>query len=102
MSPEVVKCYTCYSFPSDMWALGAVVAYVTSRRHLFVNRCQVVSWSGGRCPVPTCYSPQLATIVMELLSPHAAPRPTAVAVKIKALRHLKCRISTPDESARIR
>jgi len=77
MAKEVLH-GTLYTFPADIWSLGAMMSYLCNRRHLFINWQQVANWAGGKSTISRVkYSIDLRQLVADMLHPESESRPTA-------------------------
>ena len=79
MAPEVWK-GNGYGKSSDVWSLGAVVAYLINEDHLFHNVESVIRWPGGISPIFSNkyqYSNELHNLLGMMLNPNESLRPPA-------------------------
>ena len=83
--PEVLRNET-FGKPADIWSFGATISYVCNRRHLFIAKEEIRSWTGKMSPLKfsSRYSKDLHLLVMGMLQPDPKKRPTAEVILIRA------------------
>jgi serine/threonine protein kinase len=77
MAPEVCKRFQDYSFPADIWSLGAVMSYYCKGEHLFENTVMVKNWRRGPTIPPGRYTQAIIGIAASMNDPNTKMRPSA-------------------------
>ena len=83
MSPETLDSFqgSRYSYPSDIWSLGAVISFYCNRRHLFQSVHAVKVWPGNKSSLDrNRYSLNLRQITANMMNPSDTQRPTAATI----------------------
>jgi serine/threonine protein kinase len=75
-----------YSFPADIWSLGAVIAFFCNAKHLFTSPKEVKGWT-KKNPLPDHYSQDLKDLVARLLDPVSSGRPSAAEILSETLKN---------------
>jgi len=44
MAPEVLRVFQSYSFPADIWSLGALISFICNGKHLFMSHYDAFVW----------------------------------------------------------
>ncbi len=44
MAPEVLRDFESYSFPADIWSLGALISFICNEKHLFMSEFDVMNF----------------------------------------------------------
>jgi serine/threonine protein kinase len=44
MAPEVLREFESYSFPADIWSLGALISFMCNRQHLFMSESAIMDF----------------------------------------------------------
>jgi serine/threonine protein kinase len=73
---QVLIQFESYSFPADIWSMGALISFYCNTKHLFNSPAEVLQWS-MKSPLPVHYSDPLRDLVAKMLDPLPAGRPTA-------------------------
>jgi NIMA (never in mitosis gene a)-related kinase len=76
---QVLREFQNYSFPADIWSLGAVIAFYCNAKHLFTSVKEVFEWT-KKNPLPDHYSQDLKDLVARLLDPVSSGRPLAAEI----------------------
>ena len=78
-SPEVLRNESHVTTSSDMWSLGAVIAFIANdMTHLFDSKEEIMDWTGQESPLDREFKyEELHTLVLSLLAPDKHLRPTA-------------------------
>jgi serine/threonine protein kinase len=77
MAPEVHNDFLEYSFPSDIWSLGAVIHFVCYAGHLFANEQMVMNWTRRPTMSSDRYSQAIIDMVASMNDPDPNCRPFA-------------------------
>ena len=77
MAPEVIQRFQDYSFPADIWSLGAVISFYCNSNHLFADKWRVVSWTKRPTIPESRYSRALVEMVAGMNDPNSRMRPNA-------------------------
>ena len=92
MSPEAVDSFqgSRYSYPSDIWSLGAVISFYCNEGHLFRSVHAVKSWPGGKSSLDRGkYSLNLRQMTADMMNPLDTMRPTAAKIRATCLSFAK-------------
>jgi serine/threonine protein kinase len=76
---QVLRVFENYSFPADIWSLGALIAFFCNAKHLFTSVEEVFGWT-KKNPLPGHYSQDLKDLVARLLDPASSGRPMAAEI----------------------
>ena len=65
-----------YSFPADIWSLGALIAFRCNAKHLFWCEQDIHAWT-KRNVLPDHFTKNLKDLVASMLDPSPRNRPSA-------------------------
>jgi len=83
MAPEVHQRFQDYSFPADIWSLGAVISFYCNASHLFANEQMVRNWT-RRLAIPADrYSRTIIAMVASMNNPNPRMRPSAKTIVLE-------------------
>ena len=73
---QVLDEFKNYSFPADIWSLGALISFYCNGKHLFCHPGVIQGWSKKNV-LPDHYSKDLKDLVASMLDPYPKNRPSA-------------------------
>ena len=72
---QAVSEFREYSFPADIWSLGALISFRSTAKHLFYYTEEILAWT-MKSVLPDDYSIDLKDLVAGMLDPKSKKRPT--------------------------
>ena len=86
LSFQVLDEFKNYSFPADIWSLGALISFFCNGEHLFCHPGVIQLWSKTNV-LPDHYSKDLKNLVASMLDPYPKNRPSAGNIDEETLKN---------------